>query len=101
MSTATFLKAKANMQSARGGNVSMVLSVHTDDSVQMDNEMAKGKRIPVQISLSEDQLKAMDKAAAEHDMTRSEYVRMLLAQDIQDFPDNLRGVGQYIRQSKD
>lgn len=71
-----------------------------DRNNYQENDVAKQKRIPVQISLSEDQLKALDKAAAENDMTRSEYIRMLLAQDIPDFPDNLRGVGQYLRTPK-
>lgn len=77
-----------------------VINLSETEHTGTDNEMAKGKRIPVQISLSEDQLKSLDKAAAENDMTRSEYIRMLLAQDIPDFPDNLRGVGQYLRTPK-
>lgn len=65
----------------------------------MPDDNRKRKQVP--ISLSEAQTEALDTAAKESGKNRSEFVRDLLRGAINNFPDDLQGVGRYERTPKD
>lgn len=54
-------------------------------------------RKQIQISMSEAQVEATDKAAQKAGMNRSEFIRHVLSQVLDQWPDDLQGVGKYER----
>lgn len=62
--------------------------------------VAKPKSKLVTISMSENQIEAMDTAAKNQGMNRSEYVRWLLAQADNNFPDDLPAHGENLKSDK-
>jgi len=81
-------------------NKLMLNYAQTDNSGVYGMSEENRNRKQVQISLSENQLAATDKAATERGMNRSEFVRYLLSQVIENFPDDLLGKGEYERTPK-
>ena len=79
-----------------------VINLSNTECTGLDNEMAEENRnrrvLPV--SLSEAQLEAIDTAAKEAGMNRSEYIRHIFMKNITDFPDDLQHVGKYKRTPK-
>jgi len=67
--------------------------------LEMPDDNRKRKGVP--ISLSEAQIEAMDKAAAKAGMNRSEFIRKLLADTIDNFPDDLSPHGSGLNKPRD
>jgi metal-responsive CopG/Arc/MetJ family transcriptional regulator len=73
---------------------------YSNDSQEHENMSDGRNRVVLPVSLSEAQLETIDTAAKEAGKNRSEYVRWVFAQVIQDFPDDLAGHGKHIRTPK-
>ena len=83
----------------------VAVELYQDDDMNRDNNMpdnAPRNRVVLPVSLSEAQFEAVDKAAkqSEH-KNRSDFVRWVLSQAIEDFPDDLTPRGKHKRTSKD
>ena len=65
----------------------------------LDSEMTEDNRNrkQVQISLSENQIAATDKAAADMGMKRSEFIRYALSQVVNSFPNDLPAQGENLK----
>lgn len=75
-----------------------------DTNSYQEREMADNrprKRQVLPISLSESQLAAIDAAAKELGMNRSEYIRHIFMQTIENFPDDLAPHGSGLNKSKE
>ena len=74
-----------------------VINLSNTEHTGLDRDMENRNRKQVQISLSENQLAAIDKAAAENGMNRSEFIRYTFAQSIENFPNDLPAHGENLK----
>jgi predicted DNA binding CopG/RHH family protein len=67
----------------------LLLNYLQTDNTGVDSMTEKENwRKQMQVSLSENQIAAIDKAAANMGLKRSEYIRWVMSQVIEDFPDD-------------
>ena len=62
--------------------------LHTDNTGADGMSEKENWRKQMQVSLSETQIAAIDKAAADMGLKRSEYIRWVMSQVIEGFPDD-------------